>query len=126
MPSKPRSLSMQRSPPITSTRRQRPAPPCGSAWESIAGKLYPGVVGSRELMEFTVIGRTVNIASRVEGLTRAHNADILVTGAVADALDDRFVVEPLGPQQLRGVAGTSRGVLGANQQELKQTRPPPV
>jgi adenylate cyclase len=68
------------------------------------GDAVSGLIGSRDLMEFTVIGRTVNVASRVEGTTRSHAADIVITRAVADALDDRFRLQPLGPQQLRGVS----------------------
>ncbi len=67
------------------------------------GEAVSGLIGSRDLMEFTVIGRTVNVASRVEGTTRSHAADVVVTRAVADALDDRFRLSPLGAQELRGV-----------------------
>jgi class 3 adenylate cyclase len=68
------------------------------------GDAVSGLVGSRDLMEFTVLGRTVNIAARVEGTTRKHAADIVITAAVATTIDDRFELEPLGPQQLRGVS----------------------
>jgi len=68
------------------------------------GDAVSGLVGSRDLMEFTVLGRTVNVAARVEGTTRKHAADIVITAAVATAIDDRFELEPLGPQQLRGVS----------------------
>jgi class 3 adenylate cyclase len=68
------------------------------------GSAIAGVVGSHELLEFTVIGRTVNLAARVERLTRVHHADILITGAVRDALDPRYVLEELPAQEVRGVA----------------------
>jgi adenylate cyclase len=67
------------------------------------GSCVAGVIGSRELMQFTVIGRTINIASRVEELTRSHDAEILVTGEVREALDRRFQVRPLPPAQVRGI-----------------------
>lgn len=69
------------------------------------GTAIAGVIGSHELLEFTVIGHTVNLASRVERLTRVHNADILVTADVQAALDPRFVLEELPAREVHGVAG---------------------
>jgi adenylate cyclase len=68
------------------------------------GIAVAGLIGSDSLMEFTVIGRPINLASRVEGLTRTHQVDILITGAVRDALDPRFEVEELPARAVRGVA----------------------
>src|SRR5262249_40050394 len=50
------------------------------------GPVVAGVIGTAELVEYGVVGRTVNLASRVEQLTRVHAADILVTDAVRSAL----------------------------------------
>ena len=61
------------------------------------------VVGSRELSTFTVVGRTVNLAARVQVLTREHGADILLTAAVRDALDPQFRLRALPDQTLRGI-----------------------
>jgi adenylate cyclase len=63
-----------------------------------------GLVGSREKMEFTVIGSATNLAARVQGLTRALDADLLVTRAVRDALDPRFSVRALPPAEVKGIA----------------------
>ncbi|MFT5487448.1 MAG: adenylate cyclase, partial [Alphaproteobacteria bacterium] len=49
------------------------------------GEAFVGVVGKERLLEFTVIGDTVNIAERVERLTRTFNADIAVSRDFADA-----------------------------------------
>jgi adenylate cyclase len=68
------------------------------------GPVIAGVIGSHELLEFTVIGRTVNLAARVERLTRVHQASILITGAVRAELDPRYVLEELAAQPVRGVA----------------------
>lgn len=64
-----------------------------------------GLVGSREKQEFTLVGRTINVAARVSDLTRDHDgADILVTGALRAALAPQFVLRELPPAELRGIA----------------------
>jgi len=63
-----------------------------------------GLIGSRERMEFAFVGSTVNIASRVQGLTRVHGADILVTEAVRAELDRRFVVDAMPAEPVKGIA----------------------
>lgn len=49
------------------------------------GEAFVGVVGRGDLLEFTVIGDTVNIAERVERLSRALDAEIVVSKFFADA-----------------------------------------
>ena len=63
-----------------------------------------GLVGSRELMQFAFVGRIVNLASRVQDLTRQYDADVLLTRAVVDTLDPRFVLRELPSTPVRGVA----------------------
>jgi class 3 adenylate cyclase len=63
-----------------------------------------GLIGSRERREYTVIGRTVNLAARLQALTREHDADILVTDAVREGLDPRFELRALPPQSIKGIA----------------------
>jgi adenylate cyclase len=63
-----------------------------------------GLVGSRDLMQFAFVGRVVNLASRVQDLTRLHGVDILLTHAVQETLDARFKLRELPPAEVRGVA----------------------
>jgi adenylate cyclase len=69
------------------------------------GSGVAGLVGSRELMQFAFVGRIVNLAARVQDLTRSFQVDILLTRAVKDGLDPRFALRELAPTEVRGIAG---------------------
>jgi class 3 adenylate cyclase len=56
-----------------------------------------GLVGSRERMEYAFVG------PRVQALTRIHKVDILVTEALREHLDPRFVLEPMPPEPVKGI-----------------------
>jgi len=63
-----------------------------------------GLVGSRDLMQFTFVGRTVNVAARVQELTRQFDADIILTERLRATLDPSVRTTPLPPAQVKGVA----------------------
>ena len=62
-----------------------------------------GMVGSSERMEYAFVGRTVNLAARVESLTRTHKVDILITEAVRDKLDPQVQLKPMPATLVKGI-----------------------
>src|SRR5262249_3012449 len=73
-----------------------------------SGPAIVGSIGSPQRLEFTAIGNTVNVASRIQGLTKAVGRPLLVTAAVRDRLADSFLFEHLPPQEVRGIEGQVR------------------
>lgn len=79
-------------------------PPLAIAVGIHRGPVIAGVIGTELLVEYGVVGATVNLASRVEGLTRRHGTDVLLTAAVAEALDPRIRLRAMPPAVVRGVS----------------------
>jgi class 3 adenylate cyclase len=63
-----------------------------------------GLFGARDRLEYSFIGRTVNLAARVEALTRTHQVDILVTDAVRAELDPGFKLAEMPAETLKGIS----------------------
>jgi adenylate cyclase len=72
------------------------------------GEGVAGLVGSRDLMEFAFVGRTVNVAARVQDLTRQYPADIIVTETLLATLGASFRTAPLPATPVKGVASPLR------------------
>jgi len=62
-----------------------------------------GLIGSRDRREYSVVGRTVNLAARVQGLTRMLGVDILVTEAVCAELDPAIRRHAMPAQAVKGI-----------------------
>jgi len=69
------------------------------------GQLILGTVGAEKRMDSTVIGKEVNRASRLEGLTKDYGARILISGETLNALEHRsdYRFRFFGKAKVKGV-----------------------
>jgi adenylate cyclase len=54
-----------------------------------SGPLIAGNVGARERMEYTVIGDTVNVASRLEGLNKMYKTRIILSEYTYQSISEK-------------------------------------
>jgi adenylate cyclase len=68
-----------------------------------SGKLISGDFGSPKRLEYTVLGNTVNIASRLESAV-AGSDEIVVSEQTCQATREQFAFELLGEKKLTGIS----------------------
>lgn len=77
--------------------------PLASGIGIASGNAVVGQIGSPERMDFTVIGNTVNLASRLESLTRLLNTPVIIDERTAELIEPQVRAIKLGEHIIKGI-----------------------
>ncbi len=85
-------------------------PPLGFGVGIHRARVVAGNIGSHRRLNYSVIGDGVNLAARLQPLTRRaeYATDIIVSEAIRSALHGHYIIRPLGEVSVKGRAETVR------------------
>jgi adenylate cyclase len=88
--------------PLQETWQERGLPLLGARLGLHSGQAIVGNVGSRDRFNYTVMGDTVNLASRLEGVNKIYGTGIIVSESTYQQAGNTFLFRELDLVQVRG------------------------
>lgn len=67
-----------------------------------SGPVVFGSIGAKDRMDFTSIGDTVNLAARLEGANKAYGTKTLVTDAVYEKVNNKYLCREIDKLRVKG------------------------
>jgi len=66
------------------------------------GAVLAGIIGSKERSSYALVGDTVNLASRIQDLTKDFSCDMILSQTTHDLVTGAYEMEPLSAMKVKG------------------------
>ena len=95
---------LRRNDELNDSFRREGWPPYQTRFGLHVGDAVVGNIGSSDRMNYTALGATVNLASRLEGLNKSYGTRVLVSAAIKQRAESHFVFRSVDRLKPKGFA----------------------